>query len=185
MVIEMILLANTTIFFMQPSAFLRWIFLVLTFPGLLSCASSAPPKQVIALSLTAASDLNPDVNGRASPVAVTIYQLASTSGFRKSDYRSLTENNMAVLGKDLLEVNTITIRPGQTLNLEYPVSKGERGFGVVVGYRIIDTSGWQLIYEYPREKSGFWSRFGSKEVSSHKLLIEKNRVQFATDVQKI
>lgn len=144
---------------------------------LVSCANSGQPKKVIALSFVGAADLNPDINGRPSPVAISIFQLANTSAFRKSDYMSLAENGKAALGRELVAVNTLTIRPGQVLDVELPVAKGEAAFGIVVGYRVIDASGWQLIYEYPRAGS-FWSRFGGKEVSSHRILVEKNRVQF-------
>lgn len=145
---------------------------------LISCSSTGKSKKMIALSLVAAADLNPDINGRPSPVAITFYQLTNSSSFRKSDYMSLVENNKVSLGRDLVAVNTLMLHPGQTLEVEYPVSKAEGAFGIVVGYRVIDASGWQLIYEYPREDSGFWSRFGGKVVSMHNIRVEKNKIQF-------
>lgn len=152
---------------------------------LAGCATdSSQPQKIISLNLVASTDLNPDMNGRASPVAISIYQLANSSGFQKSDYISLAENGQASLGKDLLMINTITIRPGQTVQLEYPIANGEAAFGVVANYRVIDNSGWQLIYEYPRESSGFWTIFGGKKVSAHRVRVEKNRVQFDTPPQK-
>lgn len=157
---------------------LRLLFVVLMTWVLMSCANDGQPKKVITLELVAAENLNPDINGRPSPVAITVYQLANASGFRKGDYMSLTENGKQLLGRDLLAIHTVNLRPGQRLVLEYPVAKGESAFGVVVGYRVIDASGWQLIYEYPREDSDFWSRFGGKEVSAHSVRVEKNRIQF-------
>ncbi|QEY16730.1 type VI secretion system lipoprotein TssJ [Cellvibrio sp. KY-GH-1] len=157
---------------------LRMLFVVLMTWLLVSCANSGQPKKVITLELVAAENLNPDINGRPSPVAITVYQLANASGFRKGDYMSLTENGKQLLGKDLLAMHTVNLRPGQRLVLEYPITRGESALGVVVGYRVIDYSGWQLVYEYPRQGSGFWSRFGGKEVLAHRVLVEKNRIQF-------
>mgnify|MGYP002712244666 CR=1 FL=1 len=161
---------------------LHFLLVVLITLAVVSCASNGQSKKVIVLELIATEDLNPDINGRPSPVAITVYQLANISGFLKGDYMSLTENGRQLLGKDLLAIHTLNLHPGQRLALEYPVAERESAFGVVVGYRIIDASGWQLIYEFPREGSGFWSRFGGKEVSVHSLQVEKNRVQFGSSL---
>lgn len=145
--------------------------------GLVSCVAPASKKNSISLTLVASSDLNPDINGRASPLALTVYQLKSASSFKKSDYMSLAENSKSILGRDLIAVNTMTIRPRQTLELEYPIGDGEGAFGIVAGYRVIDSSGWQLVYEYPREKTGLLSNLGGKTNSSHKVLLEKNKIK--------
>lgn len=162
------------------NSLIQYLLLMLMVFSILSCASSGQPKKVISLSLVASADLNPDINNRPSPVAVTIYQLTNASSFRKSDYMSLSENSKVSLGRDLIAINNLTLRPGQVLDLEYPVAKSERAFAIVVGYRVIEASGWQLVYEYPRKGSGFWTRFGGKEVSAHKVLLKKNRIQFGS-----
>lgn len=145
--------------------------------SLVSCIAPTAKTNGLSLRLTASSDLNPDINGRASPLALTIYQLKSASSFKKSDYMSLVENSKSILGRDLIAANTLTIRPGQTLELDYPISEGEAAFGIVAGYRVIDSSGWQLVYEYPLAKKGFLSKLGGKVVSSHKVLFEKNKIK--------
>lgn len=155
---------------------IKKIILFTTLLGLVSCIAPASKKNSISLTLIASPDLNPDINARPSPLALTIYQLKSASGFKKSDYRSLVENSRTILGRDLIAVNTLTIRPGQVLELDYPISEGEGAFGIVAGYRVVDSSGWQLVYEYPRASSGFLPKLGGKVVSSHKVLLGKNKI---------
>ena len=145
---------------------------------LVSCAVPAAKKPRITLTLIATTDLNPDINGRPSPLAVTVYQLANISSFKKSDFMSLAENGKAILGMDLVAVNNLTIRPGQTLKLDCAVGDDEKAFAIVAGYRVIDDSGWQLIHEYPRAKKGFFSKFKGSDVPAYKIRIEKNKMKF-------
>jgi type VI secretion system protein VasD len=144
---------------------------------LVSCTAPATKKNSLSLTLIASSDLNPDINGRASPLSLTIYQLKNSSSFKKSDYMSLAENGKSILGRDLIAINTLTIRPGQTLQIDYSIGEGEGAFGIVAGYRVIDSSGWQLVYDYPRIKTGFLPKLGGKFASSHKVLLEKNKIK--------
>ncbi|MGV8834544.1 type VI secretion system lipoprotein TssJ [Cellvibrio sp.] len=162
------------IFFLMPA---KKVILFISLLGLVSCIAPVAKKNSISLTLVASSDLNPDINGRASPLALTIYQLKSSSSFKKNDYMSLVEHSKSILGRDLIAVNTLTIRPGQTLDIDYPVSEAEGAFGIVAGYRVIDSSGWQLVYEYPRVKAGFLPKLGGKISSSYKILFEKNKIK--------
>lgn len=160
-------------YFMDTEKIILLVFLFF----LISCTTPATKNNSLSLTLVASSDLNPDINGRASPLSLAIYQLKNSSSFKKSDYMSLAENSKSILGRDLIAVNTLTIRPGQTLELDYSISEGEGAFGIVAGYRVIDSSGWQLVYEYPRVKTGFLSKLGGKVASSHKVLLEKNKIK--------
>lgn len=146
--------------------------------ALSSCINNPQPQKILKLHLHAENILNTDINGRPSPVAITVYQLVNTSDFRKADYMSLTENPTQTLGKNLVSIHRTSIHPGQKLILEYPITKDESAFGVVVGYRVINESLWQLIYEYPRNTDSFWSRFGGQDVSSHSIQLDKNNIQF-------
>jgi len=145
--------------------------------GLVSCTAPATKKNSLSLLLVASSDLNPDINGRASPLSLIVYRLKNSSSFKKSDYLSLAENSKSILGRDLIALNILTIRPGQTLELDYSIGEGEGAFGIVAGYRVIDSSGWQIVYEYPRVKTGFLPKLGRKSASSHKVLLEKNKIK--------
>lgn len=143
-----------------------------------SCTTSASKKNSLSLILVASSDLNPDVNGRASPLALTIYQLKNSSMFKKTDYVSLAENSSSLLAADLIAVNTVIINPGQTLKLDYSITEGEGAFGIIAGYRVVESSTWQLVYDYPSAKTGFFPKFSGSRIYSHKVLLERNKMQF-------
>ncbi len=159
--------------------FMKYFFVISSIVLFLAaCNAPSGTKKTVSLTFIVAQNANPDVNQRPSPVAITVYQLRNSSSFIKADYLSLTEHSNAVLGSDLLTVNTLILHPGQILTVDYPVSEYDAAFGLLASYRVIDTSGWQLVYEYPPDKTGFWSGFSRNEIFDHKVLVGKNRIQF-------
>src|SRR5690606_22086490 len=66
------------------------------------CAGGAPTPAVVELEVQPAADLNPDPNGRPSPVVMRLYHLASSTAFGSADFLQLYENESASLGPDLL-----------------------------------------------------------------------------------
>lgn len=156
----------------------RWLISLVLLSSLLSCSNSAQKNNVVSIRLSAATDLNPNINGRPSPLAVTIYQLANTSLFYKTDYVSLVENSAESLGRDLIKIHTLMLHPGQTVAVEYSVAEEEKAFAIVAGYRGIDVSKWQLVYEHPMKPPKLFSRFGGNRIYSHIVMADKNRIEF-------
>tara|TARA_R100000656_G_scaffold84907_1_gene61981 strand:+ start:482 stop:1063 length:582 start_codon:yes stop_codon:yes gene_type:complete len=155
--------------------FIKCVFLI-SLLAIVSCSSTTAKKNKISLTLVASPDLNPDINGRASPLVLIIYQLKSSSAFKKADYVSLIENGKFVLSEDLTAINFITVRPGQTIELNYVIAEAEVAFGIVAGYRVTDSSTWQLVYDYPRSKEGFFSKLNGAVVYSHRVVLRRNSI---------
>jgi type VI secretion system protein VasD len=69
--------------------------------ALLSACASAPPKpDPVDMQITATADVNPDMQGRPSPVILHIIELSSTEQFNRLDYMGLTQPSGAGLGAD-------------------------------------------------------------------------------------
>lgn len=113
---------------------------------LVACASNPPGA---ALTLQAAKYLNPDINGEASPVVVTLYQLKSPFGFNNADYDSLAANSAHVLGTALIDKQTTEIRPGQITGLNLALIQGTNYIGIVAAYRNIDQTHWHTAVKLP------------------------------------
>src|SRR5262249_7628615 len=77
-------------------------FLSLLGVALTSCGGAPPPPTVAVVTITASADANPDAAGQGAPVAVRIYQLASTANFDKADFFQLYQHEQETLGTDLL-----------------------------------------------------------------------------------
>ena len=91
--------------------------LLLGVVGLLAlarCAPAPPPPPVLNLTITGTAEQNPDPTGRASPVAVRVYQLSSTAKFSQADVFGLMNNEAKVLGSE-----------EATSSMEFLISPGE------------------------------------------------------------
>lgn len=130
----------------------RGILLVLAALGLAACAS-APPKPVqTQATLVASADVNPDSEGRPSPVVVRIYQLQGDAEFNDASFFALFDNDKATLGSSLIMRDERTLFPGQKTPLNLALAPDARFLGVVAAYRDIRSSRWRAVVGVP-EKS--------------------------------
>jgi type VI secretion system protein VasD len=97
------------------------------------------------VTLTAAADVNPDRNGRASPLMVRIYELRSAGVFENSDFFTLLEQDRAVLGSDQIARWEYQLEPGESMNLDATFQMGSGFVGVVAAYRDIAHARWRAI----------------------------------------
>lgn len=112
---------------------------------LVACAAAPPPKpQPMSFEVESAADLNPDVNGRASPVVVRIYQLSDDSDFKNAGFAALYRSEEATLGKTLLAKQEFTAFPGEKISVRVEIANGASVLGVVVAFSDIDRAGWRL-----------------------------------------
>lgn len=127
---------------------------VLALLAMAGCSSTASRVAVpYALELTVDKQVNPDHNGRPSPVQVTIYELTSSSAFASRDFFSLQADPQAALGKELINSHQVVLRPGEIRTIEYPGSTEARLVGVVAAYRDLEHSQWRLVVELPEPQS--------------------------------
>ncbi|WP_157793087.1 type VI secretion system lipoprotein TssJ [Bordetella genomosp. 8] len=116
---------------------------------LAACGTAEVPDHDIHLRLTAAPDLNPDRDGRPSPVIVRIYELAQSDDFCQADFFDLYDNDKRILGKNLLSRSVLAVRPGQRLVLRPSLVPGTRYLAVFVAYRDIYRARWRAVVGLP------------------------------------
>jgi type VI secretion system protein VasD len=123
----------------------RCTLLFLTTLLLAGCATLSPFSTMTKLNLTlAASDqLNPDLNGRPSPVVVRLFELRHPVAFEHADFFSLYERARETLSPDLLSSEELELRPGETVELKLAVAGGGRYVGVVAAYRDLPQARWR------------------------------------------
>ncbi|MEL7046020.1 MAG: type VI secretion system lipoprotein TssJ [Pseudomonadota bacterium] len=119
-----------------------FLLLLVAVLGLGGCATTKSPR--MAVEVEASYSINPDRNGRASPVVLYVYYLQSSSTFDNARYIALATDAADILGRDLLSVREIEVSPGQSLSLatgELP--EATRYVGVVGAFRDIDNAQWR------------------------------------------
>ena len=97
------------------------------------------------MNIHSAQYLNPDVNGRASPVVLIIFQLKNQSTFKGAYYSALAGNSEQVLGGDLLDKNIVEIRPNTHMHISQSLTTDTKYIGVIASYRNIDKATWRKV----------------------------------------
>ena len=120
--------------------------------ALVSCASKPPEDVQIKGSIEAVESVNPDSQGRPSPLQVKIFQLGARDKFEAADYFALADASEATLGADMLGVQAMMLSPGEHKPYEGEFDPATRFIGVIAGYREIHQAEWRAIVEMP-EKS--------------------------------
>jgi type VI secretion system protein VasD len=98
-------------------------------------------------NVNSANYLNPDINGQASPVIVTVYQLKNGYNFSQADYQSLTNNAAQVLGDDIIDQNSFAIRPGNSASISQKVYPNTKFIGIVAAYRDPNSVSWHKVVQ--------------------------------------
>lgn len=122
-------------------------------PLLQGCASTerlaAIPYQV---ELIADDDVNPDLKGRPSPIAVRIYELRADAAFESSDFFNLQGNFEKEFGGDLIFTERVIVRPGERKQLGRIGSIDARRIGIVAEYRDLEKNRWRRSIPLPPPK---------------------------------
>lgn len=120
-----------------------------TLAMLASCSSLSPYSSMtkLNLKLTASDELNPDLNGRPSPVVVRLIELKHPVAFENADFFSLYERAKESLAPDLVTSEELELRPGETVELKLSVEEGSRYVGVLAAYRDLSQSQWRYVVQ--------------------------------------
>ena len=118
-----------------------------TLAMLASCSSLSPYSSMtkLNLKLTASDELNPDLNGRPSPVVVRLIELKHPVAFENADFFSLYERAKESLAPDMVTSEELEMRPGETVSLKLSVEEGSRYVGVLAAYRDLSGSQWRYV----------------------------------------
>ena len=93
--------------------------------------------------ILASFEINPDTNGRPSPLVVRVYELKSISAFNDADFFKLYDEEVATLGGDLLSREEFELTPGEGRKISHKANEQSRYFAVVAAFRNIDQASWR------------------------------------------
>jgi len=127
--------------------------LTIAMMGLLSACAGAPKRESLGMQISATADVNPDMQGRPSPIILHIMELNSTEQFSRLDYMGLTQPSGAAMGAELLGKNQLVLQPGETKSLPMDLNPMTTAIGLVAGYRDIDNAAWRKIVPVTQGKT--------------------------------
>jgi type VI secretion system protein VasD len=109
--------------------------------------TGVPPVGATELELTIVGgpQLNPNSEGRASPVVVRVFGLKASQGFESADYAALFERATETLKADVLAQEEFVLRPGDIQHRDRAPGPQERVIGVAAAFRRIEGALWKLV----------------------------------------
>ena len=131
------------------TAFFKTLTALTAFVLLAGCSSLSPYSTVtkLNLKLTASDQLNPDLNGRPSPIVVRLLELKHPVTFENADFFSLYERAKESLVPDLVASEELELRPGETIELKLSMEEGSRYVGVLAAYRDLPETRWRYTVQ--------------------------------------
>jgi type VI secretion system protein VasD len=136
--------------------------------SLASCTALGfgPKPTRMEVSIEASPNLNPNSEGRPSPIVMRFYELSSADVFETSDFFTLYDSEMATLGKFIVYRDEMNIKPGQLKTFKREAKPETQYVGVIAAYRDLDNARWRGILEIkPHEKHKIMIHLGSLSVS--------------------
>ncbi len=118
------------------------------------------------LTIIADQNLNPAIDGRASPVVIRIYQLSQAAKFNNSNFFALYENDQSLLGNNLQTRTEFEITPNKKYQKKLEIKPNTHFIAILAAYRDLDHAQWKKI-----------KNFNSQENSSLIIHLNQNSVQ--------
>jgi type VI secretion system protein VasD len=114
---------------------------------LVGCSALSPysTQSRLELELTASDQLNPDINGRPSPIVLRLMELENPVLFETVDFFGLYSQAKELLAPDLVASEELELRPGERLQLKLHVKDGSRYVGVLAAYRDLPETKWRHV----------------------------------------
>jgi len=123
--------------------------------SLASCALVEPIPNTYHIAINADAQVNPDQEGRASPVVLRIYQLSSDKKFATQDFFDLYDNDKDVLENSYINKKEIELNPSESRKIHFLLDNKTRYIGFLVAYQDIDSAKWRaMVNVQARQPSG-------------------------------
>ncbi len=116
--------------------------------------------------IVAASNVNPDDSGRASPVVIRIYELKKADTFQDTDFFSLYDKESATLGQDMNGREEVELQPKSSKTVKRKLQPDTQYIGVMAAFRDIDQAHWRAVYKLsPHRTNAVTIKLGRDSVS--------------------
>jgi type VI secretion system protein VasD len=159
------------------------VFVTMPACSLFSTESKKEEPVQLDISLQAATDLNPDLKSRPSPMIMRVYELKSEATFVQADFFSLQNNERATLTEDLLARDEFIVRPGDRRGLIRRKIHPQTGvLGVFAAFRDLPRSTWRATFRVPPPADAAWyKKLLSSNTIPLRIVLEDNAVRIQED----
>jgi len=111
-------------------------------------------KTAVNLTFITSKDLNPDQDGRPSPIIIKVFALTGDRQFKREDFLSLYEDPAERLGSDLIETYELReFSPDETRVENIPLTPDTRFIGVMAAFVQYDRADALMILPVTSRKT--------------------------------
>lgn len=135
---------------MKPLFLLGWLIAAGTLTGCAGPRTAMPAPYTV--SITADTHINPDMEGRPTPVQVRLLELKRSHKFESLDFYTLYDKDEATLGADLLAKDQLTLQPGQKIKIIRKANVEARMLAVFVAFKDVTKGTWRAVTPLPPPK---------------------------------
>ena len=128
-----------------------------------------PDPTKVELKLEASEQLNPDLQGRPSPLVTRIYELKSIDVFSNADFFTIYHNDTAALGGDIEVRKELKLKPGEIHELSFE-PKPDTQFVAIFGAFRDEAAQWRAYAKIPPNQTTPMTIVFSKTSVQIKLL---------------
>ncbi len=116
-----------------------------------ACASQATKAHIVRAQVAASDDVNPNREGRPSPVHLRVFQLKEAGAFLSADYWSLVDSEQQVLGSSLVQRLEHDLAPGERKKFELKIAPEANVLGVMAEYADYRNARWRVVAKRPNK----------------------------------
>lgn len=118
--------------------------------------------EAISIQIITNEKINPDINGRPSPLLIYIYSVSDSEYFLIQNYFGITEDTDIKNNLSSTLIDNFTVNPESQITRKYTFSKEEKYIGVIAGFRDINNSLWKIVLDKKELKLNFISKIFMK-----------------------
>ena len=144
-----------------------------------ACAGGPPKDIILEGDLIASPEINPNLEGRASPVTIVIFHLKSADAFMTKDFFNLYNADSGALASDQIQRIDMQIQPGQTLPIASEFDPETTHIGILAAFRDIDNAEWRAVIALP--EIGLADKLNP--FSNKKLVVSVDKLSVSAEVQ--
>jgi len=127
--------------------------------------ASCGPAQIKG-NIVVGADVNPDVRGRPSPIAIKVFELKSLAAFETADFFSLFDKDKETLGADFVGRDEMSLVPGERKAFKRELNDDTRYVGVIAAFRDLEHATWRAALTVrPRRTTSIMVQLESRKVS--------------------
>jgi type VI secretion system protein VasD len=105
----------------------------------------------IAIDVKASASVNPDAEGRPSPIMVRVYQLADGAALAKANLNELWADDARVLAASLVSRQEFVLAPGGSAQGSMTLAAATRQIAVAAAFRDFRGATWRAVQATPQQ----------------------------------